>query len=108
MTGIILEGRFSVLDLQQAGPTAVIAVDMALTAREEWYLTRYQLWLRKSVEKQKEDYLKSKPLFEKNNNLEDYESFKDYYFSALDKAETSKQLLELYIERCKLVWAQLN
>lgn len=108
MDGLILEGRFSVLDLQQAGPAAVIAVDMVLTAREEWYLTRYQLWLRKSVEKQKEDYIKSRPLFEKNNTLNEYESFKEYYFNALDKCETDKQLLDLYIERCSLVWAQVN
>lgn len=107
MDGIVLEARFSTSDLKKAGPTAVLAVDMILSNEEAFSLGAYKRWLQAEIEKQKEDYIKSKHLFENNNTLNEYESFKDYYFSALDKAETRQQLLDLYIERCKLVWAQL-
>ena len=107
MDGIVLEARFSVADLKQAGPTAVLAVNMVLSNEEAFSLGAYKRWLQAEIDKQKKEYINSRPLFEKNNTLNEYESFKDYYFSALDKAETRQQLLELYIERCKLVWAQL-
>ena len=103
----ILEGRFTALELMQRGPAAVIAVNLVLNAEENRQLAIYKLKLRKSIEKQKASYIEARHLFEKNNTLEDYNNFKEYYFSALDKCETNRELLDLYIEACHLVWAQI-
>lgn len=108
MDSIVLQGRFSVLELQQAGPAAVIAVDMVLNSKEEWYLNIYKSWLRKEIKKQKDEYIKDRHLFEKNGTLEEYNNFKLYYFTALESCTTSKELFKLYLEKTELVWAQIT
>ena len=107
MDSIVLTGRFTVEDLKQSGPAAVIAVDMVLNHEEEWYLGAYKRWLQKEIQKQKDEYLKDRHLFEKNNNLEEYNNFKLYYFTALECCTTRKELFDLYLKKTELVWAQL-
>ena len=108
MNDVILTARFTVKDLKEAGPMAVIAVDTYLTTEEEEAIDSYNRWLRKEREEQKAAFEKARSIFEKNNNLKEYESFKNYYFDALDKATTQKETFALFMERTKFVLDQLN
>lgn len=103
----IIEDRFTTSDLINEGSSA-LTDDTGLTISEWRNIYAYNRWLRNERKSQKEGLEKSRGLFEKLKKVEEYESFKLYYFDALDNATTKKEFFDLFMERTQFIWNHLE